>query len=86
MCMTAKTRCSALGRAGGRTQIVQFGMPSGDRLGNQVAEHKAGRRASIRPGLLRRQRSLRPGFPRQDSDRVLDVYAVHRVPGTLSPA
>src|SRR5215472_8458515 len=42
MCMTAKTRCSTLGRAGGRTQIVQFGMPSGDRLGNQVAEHIGG--------------------------------------------
>jgi hypothetical protein len=42
MCMTAKTRCSALGRAGGRTQIVQFGMPSGDRLGNQVAEQLGG--------------------------------------------
>ena len=29
---------------------------------------------------------LPPGFPRQDSDRVLDIYAVHGVSGRHSPA
>jgi hypothetical protein len=62
---------------------------NGQRYGpapGRYPSNSAGRRAFIWPGLLRRQRSLPPGFPRQDSDRLLDVYAVHRVPGTLSPA
>jgi hypothetical protein len=32
-------RQSAVGHVRGRTQIIQFGVPSGDRLGNQVAKH-----------------------------------------------
>jgi hypothetical protein len=36
-----------LGHAHGRTQIVRFGVASGDRLCNQIAEHIGGSRSSV---------------------------------------